>query len=190
MNVFSSLLDFLFEYSYWGMFLGGLFAGDTVVFLVGFLNSLGYFNLYLSFLFLFLGFLASDPLWYLIGRYGGRKFLEKFWSKRIVRETERFFLKRGALAVFLVKFVYGTRIITIVFAGAGRMNFLKFFFFDLLGNFVIVFLEMVGGYFLGYTIFRFVPYSKGVSLGIIFLILFFIIFKRLLRRKVRYEREN
>jgi membrane protein DedA with SNARE-associated domain len=82
--------------------------------------------------------IVGDNVGYLIGRTGGRRLLERpgfmFTHRRRLLETsEPFFAKHGPKAVFLGRWVAGLRIAAAWLAGANRMPWRVFAFWNALG---------------------------------------------------------
>jgi membrane protein DedA with SNARE-associated domain len=100
--------------------------------------------------------IVGDNIGYLIGRKGGRWLLERpgrFQRQRLeVLETgEPFFERHGPKAVFFGRFILGLRVWASWLAGATRMRWRSFFFWNALGG--ICWASAIGllAYFLGHS---------------------------------------
>jgi membrane protein DedA with SNARE-associated domain len=100
--------------------------------------------------------IVGDNIGYQIGRRGGRWLLERpgrFQSQRLqVLETgEPFFERHGPKAVFFGRFILGLRVWASWLAGATRMRWRSFFFWNALGG--ICWASAIGllAYFLGHS---------------------------------------
>ncbi|HUI92610.1 MAG TPA: DedA family protein [Chitinivibrionales bacterium] len=85
-----------------------------------------------------LGSIAGSLLSYAIGRYGGMPFVNK-WGKYLLLNrhdleiTESFFKKRGPLTVLVCRFIPVVRHLISIPAGTGRMHFVTFIIYTILG---------------------------------------------------------
>ena len=148
--------------------------GDSLLFTAGLFAASG--ELILSYL-LFLLLIAAvlgDNCNYWIGRKIGLKVFQlKFRDKTIVNkkyldQTELFFAKNGIKAIIMARFVPFVRTFAPFAAGIGKMNYNRFFFYDLFGGFLWVFSLTIAGYLLGEI--EFIrEHIDLVCLGIIFL---------------------
>lgn len=83
--------------------------------------------------------IVGDNIGYTIGRVGGRKLLERpgfLYERRmrLLKLGDGFFARHGAKAVFLGRWVALLRITAAWMAGANRMEFRRFFFYNALGG--------------------------------------------------------
>jgi membrane-associated protein len=70
-------------------------------------------------------------------------------KKEYLDQTEAFFEKNGVKAIIMARFVPFVRTFAPFAAGVGRMNYRKFFTFDLIGGFLWIFSLTLAGYMLG-----------------------------------------
>jgi len=85
------------------------------------------------------GAILGDNLGYGIGRAVGSRLLERFggWvrlSPKRLQLLQRFFVRRGALAVFVARFIIVLRTFGALVAGAAQMPYRKFLLFNALGG--------------------------------------------------------
>jgi membrane protein DedA with SNARE-associated domain len=85
-----------------------------------------------------LGSLVGSGISYAIGYYGGKTFIIKFGKFFLLKEkhlemSERFFTKHGQITIFAARFIPVVRHFISIPAGAGKMNFLKFCIYTVLG---------------------------------------------------------
>ncbi|MGD0976906.1 MAG: DedA family protein [Minisyncoccia bacterium] len=159
MNSLSSFFFFswLLKYRYLAIFPIAVFEGPILTVIVGFLASLGIFNLLISYTVIVLGDLTGDSLHYAVGRYGGRKFIEK-WGRYVglsfekIEPIERQFEKRGNTLLFWGKAMHGLGGAFLIAAGLIHMPFRKF----ILSNFWPTLLKsailLMVGFFFGQSI--------------------------------------
>ncbi|MDB4939781.1 MAG: alkaline phosphatase [Candidatus Doudnabacteria bacterium] len=125
------LLVLISAYGYAFIFLGTFFEGETIVIAAGFLSKLGILNFWTAMLAAFLGAVSGDNFWYLVGRYGGIRFLHKYgkWigiTQHRINKAHLFFDQHGTHAIFLARFIFGTRLVTAMLAGSSGMQEKKF----------------------------------------------------------------
>ncbi len=120
------LLELINAYGYAFIFLGTFFEGELIVLAAAFLAHIGVLDLSTAMLVCFLGAISGDNFWYVVGKYGGVRFLQKYGNKIGFTETRylrahRFFDNHGGKTIFLARFVFGTRLITAMIAGSSGM---------------------------------------------------------------------
>ena len=129
--------------------------GDSLLFTAGIFAASGELNLSYLLILLLIAAVLGDNCNYWIGRkIGLRVFQLKFRSKPIVNkkyldQTELFFEKNGVKAIIMARFVPFVRTFAPFAAGIGKMNYNRFFLFDLLGGFLWIFSLTLAGYLLG-----------------------------------------
>lgn len=83
--------------------------------------------------------IVGDNLGYLLGAKGGRRLLERDGPlaarrRKLLATGEDFFVRHGAKAVFLARFVVGARFTAAWLAGANRMRWRTFLAWNALGG--------------------------------------------------------
>ena len=129
--------------------------GDSLLFTAGIFAASGQLNLAYLLILLVIAAVLGDNCNYWIGRkIGLRVFQLKFRAKPIVNkkyldQTELFFEKNGVKAIIMARFVPFVRTFAPFAAGIGKMNYNRFFLFDLLGGFLWIFSLTLAGFLLG-----------------------------------------
>ena len=129
--------------------------GDSLLFTAGLFAASGELNLSYLLTLLFLAAILGDNCNYWIGRKIGLKIFNiQFKGKPIVKikhleKTEEFFAKNGVKAIIMARFVPFVRTFAPFAAGVGRMEYKKFFSYDVLGGFLWIFSLTLAGYLLG-----------------------------------------
>jgi membrane protein DedA with SNARE-associated domain len=102
------------------------------------------------------GATLGDNLGFLIGRWGGRAFAVRHGWKFGLTEPrlakfEGFFERHGPKTVFIARFVTGLRVFGALLAGASRLPWWTFLFYNAAG--AVVWSAVIGaaGYFLGHS---------------------------------------
>ena len=156
-----------------GVLIMPFLPGDSLLFTAGIFAAKG--DLEIAFLLPLLMFAAvlGDNCNYWIGRKIGVKVLDiKIKGKNIINykyleQTEAFFEKNGTKAIIMARFVPIVRTFTPFAAGVGKMEYKKFFLFDVFGGFLWIFSLTIAGYLLG-EIEWIANNIEKVCLGIIF----------------------
>ncbi len=130
--------------------------GETALITGGVLASQGKLQIALVIALAAAGAIVGDNVGYLIGRKGGRWLLERpgpFLSQRreVLRVGEPFFAQHGSKAVFFGRFLLGLRVWASWLAGATRMHWRAFAFWNAAGG--ITWATAIGllAYFLGHS---------------------------------------
>jgi len=89
-------------------------------------------------LFSTLGSIIGSTLSYLMGFYGGKPFVKKFGKYLLLDShhlemTEKFFSKYGDRTIFMSRFIPVVRHLISIPAGIGKMNYLRFSIYTILG---------------------------------------------------------
>lgn len=148
--------------------------GDSLLFTAGLFARLGYLDITLLVLLLFVAAVLGDNSNYWIGRTIGLKVMKiKFRGKIIVKQeyldkTHSFYEKYGVKTIILARFVPIVRTFAPFVAGLAEMNYRKFLPFDILGGAIWIFSLSFAGYFLG-EIEWIRKNIELVALGIIFI---------------------
>ncbi len=144
-HVFQTLADFFSKYGYWVIFFGVMLEnagiplpGETVLLFAGFLAFHEKMDLIPVILVAIAGATCGDSLGFLVGRYGGRPFVEGIIRKfslvaRSFDRSKAFFLKYGQWAVFSGRFIAGLRMFAGILAGLFEMPYPRFLFFNFTG---------------------------------------------------------
>ncbi len=120
----------------WGLaavFLGVFVEGDVVMLLAGVVAHLGFTDLPAAVMAGALGGFASDFAWFAVGRWQS----DRVRNMRIYRRAEPVIMKladrMGPWQVMLCRFVYGTRVPTIILWAVRRLPLPRFLALDLAG---------------------------------------------------------
>jgi membrane protein DedA with SNARE-associated domain/pimeloyl-ACP methyl ester carboxylesterase len=110
---------------------------DLACITAGVLVAQGRYDFTLAVLACFFGIWIGDLILYIVGRWFGKKALERaplrwFISKESVEKGAKWFQRRGATAIFLSRFMPSFRLPMYLGAGMFRMSFFKFAFYSAL----------------------------------------------------------
>jgi membrane protein DedA with SNARE-associated domain len=139
------------------VFLGAFFFGESVIITASLLGpklGLSFIQVYV---FALSGTIMADLCWFWFGDLLSEKsqFLKrknKIARKKYANLVEKIIKERSFLALLYIKFLYGTRVLTIMYLSLKKIPVRKFLLFDLLGTIIWLFTIM--------------GLSWGVSLGI------------------------
>lgn len=165
-----------------GMVIWPFLPGDSLLFTAGLFARSGYMDMGFLVLLLITAAILGDNTNYWIGRTIGLNVLKlKFRGKQIVKQeyidkTHSFYEKYGVKTIILARFVPIVRTFAPFVAGVGKMNYKKFFLFDVAGGMIWILSLTFAGYFLGeYQWIR--DNIELVALGIVFISILPIIFE-------------
>lgn len=127
--------------------------GDSLLFAAGAFAALGYLNLSLLFLIIFLAAVLGDFVNYSVGNYVGPKVFKKekslLFNKDYLLKTEAFYEKYGPKTIIAARFIPIIRTFAPFVAGIGKMNWLKFTVYNITGAALWCVVFLLGGYFFG-----------------------------------------
>lgn len=116
------------------------FPGETTLILAAVYSAdTGRLSLPLVILLAAVGAILGDNFGYMVGRFAGRGLLER-WGRYVGLDhrrlllIDRFFARRGPLAVFVARFLSLLRTFGAILAGAGEMRYRTYVIFNALGG--------------------------------------------------------
>jgi len=154
-----------------GLFFGFFFPGDSLLFTAGLIASQGFLNIWILVPLIILGAILGDNVGYWFGAKVGPKIFTRedsfFFHKRHVERTHNFYLKYGAKAVVLARFIPIVRTFTPILAGVGTMPYGIFLKFNIVGGVLWGAGVTLLSYFLGAIIPGIDRYLLPIVIGII-----------------------
>jgi len=152
-GLFTYLFIFLVIFCETGLVIFPILPGDSLIFAIGAVAKTATLNLWFVYALLLVAAIGGNLVNYAIGRTIGQKLLDKSNNKFIKKEylikTQGFYEKHGGVAIILSRFMPIIRTFAPFVAGIGKMNFIKFFIYNLVGGFLWVSLLLFSGYFFG-----------------------------------------
>lgn len=156
-----TLAPYLQDYGYWAVFLGVMLEdfgvpvpGETLLIAGSLFAAMG--NLKIEWVGVagLLGAVLGDNLGYAIGLFGGRALLLHY-GRYVLLDTKRlhrmedFFARHGGKVVTIARFIEGLRQFNGLLAGASRMYWLRFLYFNIVGAVLWVTTWVSVAYFFG-----------------------------------------
>ncbi|MBS0210707.1 MAG: VTT domain-containing protein [Planctomycetes bacterium] len=144
---------FAIIFSETGLLIGFFLPGDSLLFAAGFLASQEIFDIVTLNVVLMIAAITGDALNYFIGLQMSEQVFEKgrlrFVKHHHLMAAKEFYERHGGKAIVLARFVPLVRTFTPFVAGVGRMGYLQFALYNIVGAVGWVFSMSVAGYFLG-----------------------------------------
>ncbi len=136
-----------------GLFFGFFLPGDSLLFTAGVLASQGLINYPLLLIVTFLAAILGDNVGYWFGEKIGVKLFERedsrFFKKHHLLDAQKFYDKHGSKTIVLARFVPFIRTFAPIVAGAAKMPYATFLFFNILGGLLWAIGIASLGFFLG-----------------------------------------
>lgn len=191
MHVISEVILLIMKYQslvYWIILLAALLGGEELIILFALLAGYGVLNIWKVALIGFFGILVADMLWFAFARTPIFEWLKRKAKKHANGHykhanylVEKFSHRHDFIYLFLTKFVYGLRIISIMKVSRRRNSFFKFLSCDAPAILAWEIIVMPIGFLLGHSFFSVVNVlddaNKLVILGLLLLAVIFLVEK-------------
>lgn len=153
---FEHFLAGLSSFKYIFAFLLAVVEGPMVMVASGMLYRLGFLSFWPIYLALMLGDLTADLGWYAVGRYGARRFVDR-WGRyfsltpEVLDKLEKLFKDHHDKILFISKITmgFGFALATLIAAGMAKVPFKKYALYNFLGGFIWTGILLAAGYFFG-----------------------------------------
>ena len=144
---------FLIIFMETGFVVTPILPGDSVLFAAGALAASGMLNIYGLLGLLMFAAIAGDNVNYNIGKFLGKKVVNKenpkFIKKEYIERTNSYYDKYGGKTIIIARFIPIVRTFAPFVAGIGAMKYKKFVKFDICGGVLWVGLVTLVGFFFG-----------------------------------------
>jgi len=128
-----NLEQFLQHYGYIAVFIGTFIEGEIFLLIVGIFIKVGLLSPIPALISAILGAFTHELIYFFFGRWKGREFLLKnSYTRKKYRKAKQLVEKYGDISIFIIRFLYGMRVIPMVFLGATRFNPVRFAVIDLI----------------------------------------------------------
>lgn len=171
MHIGTTTLAILYAYEFPALFFGGFFFGETVIIPAAFLAGQDILSLTEVFWITYLGTVIADTLWFLAGPFVWR-FLHRFKgistrSESVMARLDLLYANLPFRALLVSKFVYGTRILTIIYLSLEKVSTVRFLIMNLLSTFIWL-VAIVGiGWLAGKSIFNIIPFISDIKYALL-----------------------
>jgi membrane-associated protein len=152
-GIWCYLVFFIIIFAETGLVVTPFLPGDSLLFALGTLAATSSVNLGWLFVILSAAAVLGDSANYTVGKYFGLMILKRegawFLKKEHIERTHRFYERYGAKAIVLARFVPIVRTFAPFIAGIGKMTYLRFFSYNVIGGILWIALFVFGGFFFG-----------------------------------------
>lgn len=150
----ATILILLQTYGYLFLFPIAALEGPIITIIAALLASQGYLNIYAVYVVVVASDLAGDVAHYALGRWGTKLLVRwgpyiKLDQAHLATLAERFH-QRGGRTLLFGKFTHAAGFIILIAAGAAKMPFFKFFWYNFLGTLPKSLVFTLVGYFIGH----------------------------------------
>ena len=172
MFTLSHIVQLFQHYKYLLIFPFAVFEGPIVTIIAGFLSSLRQLNFWLAFAVVAFGDLAGDSFYYALGRFGRKRFLEKY-GKYVglhmarVEKLELHFQNHPWKIFGFGKFAHGTGSLILAAAGLAKVPYFKFLGYNIPTTLANSLVLITIGFYFGHAYESFDTYFGYASLGFI-----------------------
>ncbi len=132
-----------------GFVIAPFLPGDSLLFTAGAIAALGSLNIIFLFLILILAAVLGDNVNYFVGKYVGLKALNYGFQRKYLSKTQKFYEKHGGKTIILARFMPFVRTFAPFVAGVGKMDYSKFFIYNIVGGILWVSLFLFMGFYFG-----------------------------------------
>lgn len=136
-----------------GLVVTPILPGDSLLFAVGTFCALGSLDVRVVIVLLSVAAILGDTVNYWIGAFIGPKAFHRedsrFFKKAYLVRTHEFYEKYGGKTIILARFMPIIRTFAPFVAGIGKMSYLKFITYNIIGGVVWIMSFVLLGYFFG-----------------------------------------
>lgn len=169
------LIALLLAHQALGIFLGSVLFGETVIITAAFFAAQGFGSLWAVWWAGLIGTVLSDSLWFWGGAAAHRRIEQRAGERytKFLSIIDQRFGHRPFLVLLFVKFLYGTRILTIIYLSIRKLPFSTFVVFDTLGTMLWLAVMIGIGWLAGVgsvNLVNYVGYAQVTLLSLVVLI--------------------
>ena len=191
----AALFLHLRRYGYWVVFVGTLLEGEIVMLSAGVLAYVGVLNIWWVIIVGTVGAVLGDNFWFWAGRRGGVPFVHRYGgyvglSHAHVERARVFLEKRGSQTIIISRFVYGTKIVSALMAGALGMSAARFYRANLAGSVAWATVTVLIGYAFANSFSVVRHYVLGGELLLLILVVLVVIITVLFISSTKRRKDN
>ncbi len=180
-EIITSLTPVLSVYGWLITYVASAIWGDATIIALAFIAAQGTFPIWVVVVFGYFGTLTGDCIWFLLTYLKfwdklkrWKKFSDKF--EKVDERIQKLGKKSDLYVLIVTKFLYGTRILTILYVGLKKLPFRKFLLYDGIAT-IFWIIAMSGiGYATGKGFQIVIQVFKNVQLGLTLLVVAIILF--------------
>lgn len=147
-------------------FLSGVLSEELLIFVAA-LAGRGLLQIWIVFLFGIFGILTIDTIWFVLGKSRLIRYLKdhKMFSDKgeTMGKIHHLAKKHQIVSLFVTKFIYGTRVITIIYHSAKEMPYRKFIFYDSLSVIIWALIMVTIGWLAGRGFTQILGVARGIE---------------------------
>lgn len=136
-----------------GVVFGFFLPGASLLFAAGIIASQGFFNIWILIPLLGLAAILGDNAGYWFGAKTGPAIFKRedsiWFHKKHIERAHAFYEKYGPQTIIIGRFVPVVRTFVPILAGVGKMEYKKFFAYNIVGGILWAMGVALAGYFLG-----------------------------------------
>jgi len=194
----NQIVSLLQAYGYGILFPIAVIEGPIVTIIAGFLSAHGLLLWQLALVVVIVGDLVGDALYYIIGRWSGRKIINK-WGRhfgieeREIKKIEEHFKKHPGKTLLIGKWTQVAGMPILLTAGISRMKFWLFMEYSFVGTIVKSTIFFTIGYFAGEAYKRVNSYLDAigfVSTIVTILIIVYLIYRGQIKKSKIINTKN
>ncbi len=151
-----SIFTWISPFKYFLLFALAVIEGPFTMTISGFLLRLGYIGFVPTYAVLVTGDLLGDTMWYTLGYYWARPFINRFGkyfgiTDSLIKKTENLFGSHQSKIIFFSKITmgFGFALLVLMTAGMIRIKLKKFIAMNALGELIWLSTLLSVGYFFG-----------------------------------------
>lgn len=183
MSLSLKLFSLIATYGYAAIFVGSFFEGEVIILLAGLLVHEGQLSLPLILIFAFLGAIAADNTWFMLGRRGGLRISKRWsWFEKLAGKPISLVGKNPISTTFFMRFMYGFRIIVPFSLGMSNLPTRTFIIWNALGAGAWIGVFVGLGYLLAGTLTVVVGRLRHFELLLVMLVILALVLLNLLAR--------
>jgi len=152
LGIWTYVLLFFVIFAETGLIIFPFLPGDSLLFAIGAFAALGYVDLTIILVLLFIAAIVGDSVNYTVGKYFGQKIVDNPKipiNQEHIEQTQAYYHKNGGKTIILARFIPIIRTFAPFVAGVSKMRYKDFMLFNIVGAFVWVFGFVLVGYFFG-----------------------------------------
>jgi membrane-associated protein len=144
---------FLIVFAETGLAIGFFLPGDSLLVVAGLFAAAGKLNLAVLMISLFVAAVVGDAVGYLSGKKAGEALFtrpkSRLFNPKHLKKAHEFYEKHGGKTIIIARFVPIIRTFAPIVAGAAKMSYRTFLFYNIFGGLAWVTSMLLAGYFLG-----------------------------------------